>query len=49
MLGGGEGLGLSAGGLEELAERRADMAAAYEDDMFNWSLKNSITAEDGPK
>lgn len=37
------------GGLEELAESRADIAAAYEDDMFNWSLKSSSTAEDGPR
>lgn len=24
-------------GLEQLVERRADIAAAYEEDMFNWS------------
>lgn len=26
------------GGFKELAEMRADIAAAYEDDMFKWSL-----------
>lgn len=51
LLGTGEGLGLPAvsgkgsglvltGGFGELAERRADMAAAYEDDMFNPRLRS---------
>lgn len=43
----GSGLGLT-GGFGELAERRADMAAAYEDDMFNPRLRSSSAAEDGP-
>ena len=36
------------GGLEEPAVRRADIAAAYEDDMFNWSPKSPRAAADGP-
>lgn len=57
MLGGLKGLGLLAvsgegrgldltGGLEELAERSADIAAAYDEDMSNWSLMSSSTAKD---
>ena len=37
------------GGFKVLVVRRADMAAAYADDMFNWSLMISGTAEDGPR
>lgn len=32
------------GGFKELAEMRADIAAAYEDDMFKWSLVSRSTA-----
>lgn len=48
----GEGRGLggrSVGGLEELSVRRAEMAEAYEEDMWNRGGRRSpSTAEDGP-
>ena len=35
------------GGSREPVEIRADIAAAYDDDMFDWSRVCSSTAEDG--
>lgn len=48
MSGEGRGLGL-LGGFKEPVEMRADIAAAYEDDMFNWSLVSWSPAAEGPR
>lgn len=37
------------GGFSEFVVMRADIAAAYEDDMFIWSLMSPGTAEERPR